>query len=95
MFGKSYDKGIGVGNRSTDVNMVQQEEGENEEYDRHYAFRLVSNMEGVHWIIDSGASPHVCYNRNMMVSYSKLLKPVRVHLSSGSNGSLLGFNESE
>lgn len=51
----------------------------------HFAFSVVLSMDGISWIIDSGASAHVCCNRNMISSYRRLQKPVKVHLPDGSS----------
>lgn len=82
--GNLMGKGNGTGNQMNDVNMIKVEEDKNAEFDGHFAFSVVPSMDEVSWIIDSRASAHVCSNKNMMSSFSKLSKPVKVHLPDGS-----------
>lgn len=37
------------------------------------------------WIVDSGASSHVCSNTDLLQSTYQLDKPVRIHLPDGSS----------
>lgn len=49
-------------------------------YDGHYAFSIVPSMEKSIWIIDSGASAHVCCSKELLHTTYKLERPVIVHL---------------
>lgn len=70
----------------TDVNFVHEikEKTENEFADGHYAFSIIPSMEMTAWIIDSGASTHVCCDKEMLHTTFRLDKPVVVNLPDGS-----------
>lgn len=82
--GNLMGKGSSSGSMSTNVNMVQKEDEGEQGFDGHYAFSIMPSMDEVRWIIDSLASAHICCNMNMMSSYERLPRPVRVHLPDGS-----------
>ena len=48
------------------------------------AARIGSTTACKDWIIDSGASHHLCRNRSLFVTFKHLLKPVLVHLGDNS-----------
>lgn len=54
-------------------------------YDGHYAFSILPSMEEIVWIVDSGASAHVCCDREMLHTTYWLEKPVVVYMLDGSN----------
>lgn len=63
--------------------MVHNEKDKQTPFEGHYAFTLVPSMTREGWVIDSGASSHVCYDTDMLVSSYKLDRPVNVHLPDG------------
>lgn len=67
----------------SDVNMVQNASEKLTPFDGNYAFTVVPSMTNQGWIIDSGASSHVCYDMDLLVSSYKLKEPVSVHLPDG------------
>jgi len=48
------------------------------------AARIRSNCANTDWIMDSGASHHLCQNRHLFVTFQRLSKPVMVHLGDNS-----------
>lgn len=52
--------------------------------DGHYVFSIVPSTEHATWIIDSGATTHVCYDREMLHTIYRLERPVTIHLPDGS-----------
>lgn len=52
-------------------------------YEGHYAFSIVPSMERDKWIIDSGASIHICTNPDLLTTIIELENPVRIHLPNG------------
>lgn len=74
------DQGI-----STYINMVQGGKDKQTPFDGHYAFSILPSMAKTGWIIDSGASSHICSNVDMMVSIYRLEIPINVHLPDGSS----------
>lgn len=71
------------GGTSTDVNMVQGGKDKQTPFEGHYAFSVVPSITRQRWIIDSGASSHVCHDANLMISIDKLADPVDIHLLDG------------
>lgn len=65
------------------MNMVHGETEKQTPFEGHYAFTVVPSMMKEGWVIDSGASSHVCYDVDMLVSSYRLEKPVNVHLPDG------------
>lgn len=53
-------------------------------FDGHYAFSIVPSMERSVWIVDSGASAHVCCDKEILHTTYWLEKPVVIHLPDGS-----------
>lgn len=69
---------------NTDINMVQGAKDKLTPFEGHYAFSILPNMAKTSWIIDSGASSHICSNMDMMVSTYRLENPINVHIPDGS-----------
>lgn len=76
-------KDIG-GGVTTELNMVQGNKEKLTPFEGHYAFTVIPSMVKSYWILDSGASSHVCYDADMMMRTYKLDNPVTVHLPDGS-----------
>lgn len=68
----------------TDVNLVHEKQQKDTPFDGFYAFNILSSMEKNAWIIDSGASKHICSDPLLMHTTYKLDKSVEVHLPDGS-----------
>jgi len=44
---------------------------------------LIAGRMSANWIVDSGATSHMCYDRDLFVSYWELEKPEKVTISDG------------
>lgn len=54
-------------------------------FDGHFAFIAMPSMESKEWIIDSGASSHICYNPEILHTTYKLDGPTAIFLPDGSS----------
>lgn len=79
--GNNYPKG--------DVNMVHEQLSKRTPFEGHYAFKILSSMEKTAWIVDSGASTHICCTPELFYCTYKLSKPTEVHLPDGSSHKVL------
>lgn len=83
--------GGGNGVPRTEINFIHEnknttdkrKDGE-ETHDGYYAFSVIPSMERTGWIVDSGASTHVCCDREMLHMVYRLEKTAMVHLPDGS-----------
>lgn len=66
-----------------DVNMVYKGKVDEEFFDGHYAFSIIPSMERDRWIVDSGASIHICVNPELLTSITQLDVPIKIHLPNG------------
>lgn len=64
--------------------MVQDTQKRENPFDGHYAFTTLLSMSKDAWIIDSGASDHICSDLELFHSIYRLSKPVKMHLPDGS-----------
>lgn len=62
------------------INMIHSKKQVVTPFDGHYAFSIVPSMTKAVWILDSGASTHLCYEIEMMTSTYRFEKPLSVHL---------------
>lgn len=53
-------------------------------YDCHFAFGVVEKVSMTQWILDSGASIHICCNVSLMKSVKKLDEMQKIYLPDGS-----------
>lgn len=60
--------------------MVQGLNEKQTSFDGHYTFSVIPSMARSHWIIDSGASCHVCYDADMLITKYRLKEPVSVNM---------------
>lgn len=69
------------------MNFIQEGKGKDsaEVFDGHYAFSIIPSMERTAWIIDSGASTHVCCDKEILHTIYRLNTPIKVHLPDGSS----------
>lgn len=69
----------------SDVNLVHEGKGSGSRgfYDGHYAFSIVPSMVKSVWIVDSGASTHVCCSPELLYTTYRLERPAIVHLPDG------------
>lgn len=67
------------------VNMVHEQQGKQTPFEGHYAFSILSSMDKTAWVVDSGASTHICATTELFTCTYKLEKPVEVHLPDGSS----------
>lgn len=74
---------ITQGNR--DINFVHQQQRDPGTFDGYYAFSVLPSMEHNVWIIDSGASTHVCYNPDLLTNIYQLEKPTKIYLPDGTS----------
>lgn len=69
----------------TYVNFVHEGKKDGTFFDGRYAFSIVPSMEHTTWIINSGASTHVCCDREMLHTVYMLNKSVTIHLPHGAS----------
>lgn len=67
-----------------DANFVHEQGGKSHPFKGHYAFANVPSMESKEWIIDYGASSHICCNPELLHTTYKLDKPTVIYLPDGS-----------
>lgn len=65
---------------SNDVNMICSSEVD---YTGHYAFSIVSRIHKGDWIVDSGASVHICCDASLMQNLTSLKEPQKIFLPTG------------
>lgn len=70
-------------NVKTDTNLVQGGNSKQHMFDGHYAFSVMPNMDNTEWIIDSGASSHICSNPKLMCTTYQLVRPTIIYLPDG------------
>lgn len=68
----------------TDVNLVHNTQVKDSPFEGHYAFSVLEEMERSIWVIDSGASVHICCTLDQMYTTYKLDKRIEVRLPDGS-----------
>ena len=51
---------------------------------------LIAGSLSANWIVDSGATSHMCYDKNLFVTYKKLQKTENVTLGDGKSLSVIG-----
>lgn len=68
-----------------DINCMHQQQEDPGNFDGYYAFSVLPSMEHNIWVIDSGASTHVCYNPNLLTNIYQLKKPIKIHLPDGTS----------
>lgn len=66
-----------------DVNMVQNTHAS--PFEGHFAFTIVTSMERTTWIVDSGASTHICCNVKLLDTTYRLDQEVKIYLPDGTS----------
>ncbi len=51
---------------------------------------MIAGSLSANWFVDSGATSHMCYDKNLFVSYEELLKLENVTLGDGRRLSAIG-----
>lgn len=74
----------GSSNTKNEANLVQNKHP----FDGHFAYNVMSSMGSQEWIIDSGASSHICCSPELLHTTYKLDKPTVIYLPDGSSRSV-------
>lgn len=69
----------------TYANMVHESSKNKTPFEGYYAFSIVLSMENTTWIVDSGASIHICCNIELLHVTYPLQEVVMMHLPNGSS----------
>lgn len=56
--------------------MVQESNKRSNPFEGHFAFSILPSMEETNWIVDSGASTHICANPELLYTTYKLDTPL-------------------
>ncbi|KAH6782570.1 zinc knuckle family protein [Perilla frutescens var. frutescens] len=79
-----YNKGqqdVAAGMSGTQIaNLAETDHIENMAYTGQYAFGLGTEIHHDEWIMDSGASNHMCCKANLLTNIRKLRNPIRIFL---------------
>lgn len=65
--------------------MVLDQQEKQTPFEGHYAFSVLNDVDKKAWVVDSGASTHICSIPDLFVSTYRLDRPVKVHLLDGSS----------
>lgn len=72
-------------NTKTDANLVQGGKNKPHVFDGHYEFSAMTSMDSTVWIIDSGASSHICSNPKLMCTTYQIDKLTMIYLPDGTS----------
>lgn len=75
----------GPSTSKNDANLVHDKPHKPHPFDGHYAFAAMPIMEPMEWIIDSGASFHICCVPGLLHTTYKLDNPTSIFLPDGSS----------
>lgn len=67
----------------TDANMIQDSLKRSNPFEGHFAFSILLSMDETEWIVDSGASTHICANPKLLYTTYKLDAPTTIILPDG------------
>lgn len=81
----NYMQQQGISTNKGDVNVVHDQQGKYIPFDGHYAFSILSSTEKTTWVVDSGASTHICSTSELFSCTYKLSKLIKVHLPDSSS----------
>lgn len=86
-FGKLNKTLVNEGKKES-VNMIGSSSDPFSAYDKHFAFGVVDEISTKQWILDSGASIHICCNSDLMNNVKKLNTKQSIYLPDGSRQSI-------
>lgn len=67
------------------AHIAEIEEGEISDYTDHFAFGLSTDINKEEWIIDSGASNHMCCQASLLKFLKRLQHPIKIYMPDGSS----------
>lgn len=75
----------GGNNNKSDDNLVHESGKKPHHFNGHYAFSVLPSMLETEWVIDSGASSHICPNPELLYTTYQMDKLTMIYLPDGSS----------